>query len=69
MTFILKYILVNSGFLIPTPTPYPLERELHPGVSREAASGHQSSHTLCGIVSSKIYTQVKLRATFNKEGV
>lgn len=51
------------------PDPQALERALHPYVSRKVASGHQSSHILCGIVNSKVYTQVKLRARFNKGGV
>lgn len=58
-------------FWFPYPQAHslPLERELHPDISREAASGRQSSHALCGSVSSKVYTQVKLRARFNKESV
>lgn len=69
MTFYTKVYFGKFRIRIPKPILCPLGRELCPGISREAASGPQSCHALCGIVSSKVYTQVKLRARFNKESI
>lgn len=45
--------------------PYPSDKD-NPGVCREMVLDHHRSHTLCGIVKTIVYIQVKLRVKVNK---